>query len=352
MMNKLVVSIAVAVSLVGSAALPQSQFKDANVARRSAASGLGSTVNQLTRGTKDPAWIAYTVPSDADYEVCCGNGGDWSEWSGNCGTCRLSDDSNSFTNRHERGPGQTTPIIVAFESRAGAIDRIKIFSTGCSIASGGQSITWLDVVGPADSVAYLKSLVATDNAGRLSKRAISAIALHADASALTALQDLTTARYTDEIRGDAVFWLAETHGHEGFLVAKQMVHSDASIRLKDKAIFALRQSEDPAAVDELIDVARHDESSQVRRKALFWLSQRAGAKAAAALRDAVENDPEESVKTQAVFAISQLPNDQSIPLLVQLARTHHSLAVRKKAVFWLGQKDDPRALEAIADMLK
>ncbi|PYQ50224.1 MAG: hypothetical protein DMF59_11380, partial [Acidobacteria bacterium] len=31
---------------------------------------------------------------------------------------------------------------------------------------------------------------------------------------------------------------------------------------------------------------------------------------------------------------------------------HRSREVRKKAAFWLGQKNDPRALEAIADILK
>jgi HEAT repeat protein len=66
----------------------------------------------------------------------------------------------------------------------------------------------------------------------------------------------------------------------------------------------------------------------------------------------VNNDPEEAVKAQAVFAISQLPDDQSIPILIDLAKTHRSLAVRKKAIFWLGQKNDRRALDAIADMLK
>jgi len=58
------------------------------------------------------------------------------------------------------------------------------------------------------------------------------------------------------------------------------------------------------------------------------------------------------VRAQAVFAISQLPDDRSVPLLIDPAKTNRSLAVRKKALFWLGQKSDPRALEAIANMLK
>jgi len=70
------------------------------------------------------------------------------------------------------------------------------------------------------------------------------------------------------------------------------------------------------------------------------------------LRLELDNDPEEHIREKAVFAISQLPNDRSVPLLIELMKTHRSKGVRRKAAFWLGQKDDPRALEALADILR
>jgi len=40
------------------------------------------------------------------------------------------------------------------------------------------------------------------------------------------------------------------------------------------------------------------------------------------------------------------------PLLIELMKTHRSPGVRRKAAFWLGQKKDPRALDALADILR
>ena len=39
-------------------------------------------------------------------------------------------------------------------------------------------------------------------------------------------------------------------------------------------------------------------------------------------------------------------------MLIDLIKTNKSRTVRKKAAFWLGQKHDPRALQALEDILK
>ena len=52
------------------------------------------------------------------------------------------------------------------------------------------------------------------------------------------------------------------------------------------------------------------------------------------------------------FAISQLPEDEGIPILIDLMKNHRDPNVRKKAAFWLGQKHDPRALNALEEILR
>ena len=38
--------------------------------------------------------------------------------------------------------------------------------------------------------------------------------------------------------------------------------------------------------------------------------------------------------------------------LIKIAKTHPNIEVRKKAIFWLGQSDDPRALDAIIEIVR
>jgi HEAT repeat protein len=152
-----------------------------------------------------------------------------------------------------------------------------------------------------------------------------------------------------DANGETVAWIDSVSNAESIAYLRHVIESGPD-HARNGALFAL--SMESGSDDALIDIARNNPSSHLRGQALFWLSQEAGAKAAAALRDAVDNDPEESVRAKAVFGISQLPNDESIPLLVDLMKHNRSREVRKKAAFWLGQKNDPRALQAIEDVLR
>jgi hypothetical protein len=107
----------------------------------------------------------------------------------------------------------------------------------------------------------------------------------------------------------------------------------------------------PAAIEALIRMVRGDTIAELRGQALFWLAQRAGQQAESTITEAIRNDPETDVKKRAVFALSQLPKDRGIPLLIDVARTNQNPAVRKQAMFWLGQSKDPRALSFFEEIL-
>jgi HEAT repeat protein len=174
------------------------------------------------------------------------------------------------------------------------------------------------------------------------------------ANALSMLERLLRATSeSDETRGHAAFWLGQTRGRRGYEDVLSIARSQsASPHLREKAVFALSQSKEPGAVDELINLAKHDPTAHVRGQALFWLAQQAGKKAAGAVREALDDDPDAGVREKAVFAVSQLPDDQGIPMLIELMKAHRDRNVRKKAAFWLGQKHDPRALAAIEEVLR
>jgi HEAT repeat protein len=222
------------------------------------------------------------------------------------------------------------------------VDKIRFIETGCRVDAGGLPFTWLTDASEDDSVAWLSSLVSADNQ-RHSDEALAAIAAHGTAKATIALEGFSSSANPLWLREKAAFWLGAGRGHDGYLALKKLA-SDPDPEFRKKLSFGLFVSHDPAAVDDLIHMAKSDQDIGVREQAIFWVGQKAGAKAVAMLKDTVQNDPEVEVKKKAVFALSQLPKDEAVPELLHVAQTNPNPAVRKDAIFWLGQTHDPRAL--------
>src|SRR3954454_2187378 len=312
-----------------------------------AASGdLGAQI----RGSRTK-YIGYAIPEiDGGHVMCCfQHFGDFRSG----GTCSLDGDGNNFSNS-DKDKDDVHPaagvFIVLYRVEGGEIVRVHSYSRECVLEANGAAITWIEGVDPRKSVALLASIIGR---GRHSD-AMSSLAMHADPSATTELERiLNSSNASDESRGQAAFWLGQTRGRRGYEDVLVIARSQSlSQHLREKAVFALSQSKEPGAVDELINLAKHDPTAHVRSQALFWLSQKAGKKAASAVRQSVDDDPDESVREKAVFAVSQLPDDQGVPMLIELMKTNRDGNVRKKAAFWLGQKHDSRALAAIEEVLR
>jgi HEAT repeat protein len=321
----------------------------------------------------DTGWIGYSVPViDGERVMCCFNSGttfiNGTMTSNNqmcCGMCSLepSLDGTTMTTRPQAGAA-TQPIklegadamVILFRVVSRQVERVRVFSEDCQLDGGGREITWLTGVKPAESIGLLESLVtaqpAAERKDRIVDGAISAIALHEDASATAALERLLAATQPPHVRAKVPFWLGNTRGRRGLEILQRVIKDDSSLDVKKKAVFGISQSREPQAVDVLIDNARSNGEASVRSEAIFWLAQKAGSKAAAAITERIEQDPDTEVKKKAVFALSQLPKDEGVPLLLGIARTHTNPAVRKQAIFWLGQSKDPRALDFFAEILK
>ena len=320
-------------------------------------------------------WIGYGVPAvDGDRMMCCFDSGGtfvngtvrMADGQACCGMCRIepSADGTTMTSRPQpaQQPGGVVKLegadtmLVLFRVVNRQVERIRVFSEDCRLDAGGREITWLTGVRPADSVALLESLIATqpgtDRRDRVVDGAITAIALHGDAAADASLERLVAPSQPQSIRAKVPFWLGNSRGRRGFEVLRRIVRDDPSIEVKKKAVFGLSQSREAAAVDVLIENARNNPETSVRGESIFWLAQKAGNKAASAITERIEQDPDTEVKKKAVFALSQLPKDEGVPLLIRVARTNANPAVRKQAMFWLGQSRDPRALEFFAEILK
>jgi HEAT repeat protein len=320
-----------ALAIVLAAALPLAaqNLTDAHVTPVRAAADLGAQIRAAN------GWIGYSVPAAPNFR---GN---------DCGYCSLADDRGNWTN-DSRPQQPPTDAMILYRVVSGSIERIRDYASHCSVDGAGMSVTWIENVDPKASIRFLASQIDDTH-----HQALAALSAHADESATDVLESIARSDRPTSLRGNALFWLGLARGHRGYEIVRSLTtNTNEPAALREKGIFAMSQSHQPEAVDDILQIAKHDESSKVRGQALFWLSQVAGKKAAAGLREAVDDDPDTSVKEKAIFGIAQLPNDESIPLLADLMRNHHNPTVRKKAAFWLGQKNDPRAVAAIEDFLR
>jgi len=326
-------------------------IENAKLEMRTADPSLDKTVHEIAATAVNAEWLGYQVDRVAGEQgVCCNN--NWND--GNCGTCRLEKE-NGETGRTTHTNGNVKlegarQLVVLYRLEAKQIVKIRVASKDCTLDAGGLPFVWLMGVKAPESVALLATYVHSsefeDHGDRgIGNGALTAIALHADASADQALESFVKPEEREGLRRQAAFWMGAARGKAGLTALQHIAKTDPSSDVRAHVAFALSVSHESGALDEMIRMAHDDASSHVRGQALFWLAQKAGKKAVGTITGAIENDPDTDVKKKAVFALSQLPKDEGVPKLIEVAQTNHNAEVRKQAMFWLGQSNDPRALQ-------
>jgi hypothetical protein len=330
--------------------------ENAKVEQHAVTGSFAQTVDAWAKSVSRAQWLGYAVPAvSGDRQVCCG------DWNGNgsCGPCRLEggDHGSNINLRGDKvkleGPQN---LVVLLRAENGRIGRLRTVSEDCTIDAGGLQVTWLSDVKPSDSVKYLEKFVTAQEFeehghDRLSRGALTAIAMTGDPSADQAIASFTAPDKPEGMRRETAFWAGEARGAAGVALLKRMAKNDPSSEVRAQVTFALSVSRENDAVDEMIRMAHEDTSTHVRGQALFWLAQKAGKKAASTITGAIDNDPDTEVKKKAVFALSQMPKDEGVPKLIEVAQNNRNPEVRKQAMFWLGQSNDPRALDFFEKLL-
>ena len=353
---------AAALALACAASGEPARFADARIEKRSAAGVLEKTFAGLVAAQAGPAWVGWSVATAGVHHMCCYGSTRELDASPCSGRCDLENEGRNVTLSGSLGDdcadrSGSSEMLVLLRIDARAPDRLRTFSTDCTIDAGGLPVYWLTDVRASDSVAFLATFVGNPSLqGRKhwknGEPALAAIALHDDPAADEALERYAGPSNPEPLRKQAVFWLGNARGRRGYESLRALSAKDESEDLRRHITFALSQSPVPESTATLVAMARKDRSPGVRGQALFWLAQKAGKKAAGTIREAIRDDPETDVKRKAVFALTQMPREEGIPLLIEVARTNRNPEVRKQAFFWLGQSKDPRALDFIEEVLK
>lgn len=327
-----------ALLLAGPALVAQTPpVSNAQLENVSPAGGLEAALRQVSRGG-EPVWVGWSVPMIAGQRRACCFSRDFKPAS-----CLLEGKNQGWGSSDRDAPRQDQKLVVLLRYQDGKPGRIHGFSEDCPLDAGGRRFVWLGAVQPEESVSFLARLANED--------AISTLALHRNANADTALEELASAPHPLKKREDAIFWLGQTRGERGARFLERVLREDRNDEVREKAVFSLSQSQAPWAAETIARTGREDRSPEIRGEALFWLAQMDAPQAPEVILEAIEKDPSPGVREKGVFCLSQLPDGKGVRHLVRLGREARDPEVRKEAFFWLAQSDDPEALKYLDKVL-
>jgi len=224
---------------------------------RAATQPVGREISAIVSSASAAVWVGYSVPVNRRD----GDGGCWSD--------------GDVTGRTRVGPlkleGADT-LFVLYRIADRNVQRIRIASPECPLDLGGLTLQWLTGVRPGDSIDWLSTLATGDSSRRLANNATMAIALHGDQQATDRLIALARTAKSSDVRGTALFWIAQRAGDKAVGTITQALE-DPETEVRKKAVFALSQLPKDEGVPKLIEVARTHRDAAVRKQAMFWLGQ-------------------------------------------------------------------------------
>ena len=151
-------------------------------------------------------------------------------------------------------------MLVLFRVSEQKVQRIRMLAPDCLLDAGGLPFYWFNSVKPAESVAFVESLV-KDHVSN----AVYTIAMTRDPAADAALNRLMDPSQPENIRRSVVSWLEVP-------ALERLIKNDLSEPVRERAISVLAARKDPGAIQTVIRAAKEDKSPKVRRQAVLALA--------------------------------------------------------------------------------
>jgi HEAT repeat protein len=213
-----------------------------------------------------------------------------------------------------------------------------------------QAVFWLSQVHDSRAVGMLDSLlVHSDDEGLREKALFSLSELHAS----DLLRDFA-GRTTEpaELREKALFWIGQSHDPADRDWLRTQFTREKDDDLKEKILFDVAQHHDGDTGTWLLGVANDaSQSDEIRNKALFWGAQGhlMSLQQLIALYDKVHDNQE--LAEGLIFDFSQTRDPAAVDELMSIAKNDKDSERRKRAIFWLGQSHDPRVVQFLAELI-
>lgn len=232
---------------------------------------------------------------------------------------------------------------------------LEVARTDPSAEVRKEAVFWMSQTRAEIAVPLLDSILFTSTDEEVRKNSIFSLSQHAgrnDRARLSLQRAAEDEKMSDEIRGEAIFWLGNAHVVD-FAYFRALFAKTKRLELREKIIFAVQQSRGPQAAAWLQELAR-DKSVDVetRKNAIFWLGQRPGTDLdlLSSLYDQAKGEDE--IQDHILFVFSQRRESTAVDKLMAIAKTDPNIERRKQALFWLGQKkNDPRVNAFLRELI-
>lgn len=152
--------------------------------------------------------------------------------------------------------------------------------------------------------------------------------------------------------GKRLTWLSGVSEEESLALLGALVEGKDDVRSQGDEAFAVIAFHAAPRADALLAEFARSGAPKRRSEALFWIAQRGAPGAAETILAAIDRETSSEVREQGVFALSQLPDEAGTRSLLGLLQGNRSADLRRQALFWLAQSDDPRAFDALAEILE
>jgi HEAT repeat protein len=215
-----------------------------------------------------------------------------------------------------------------------------------------QAVFWLSQVGTDKAVVALDSILRQSSDRALQEKAVFALSQHGSERALQAIRTYAERQdVPSDLREKAIFWIGQSGGKENEAFLRGLYGRLKEPELKNKVLFSVSQAGGAENTRWLLAVARDaTQPVELRKQALFWAGQADAPIADLASLYGSIRDRE--LREQVIFVYSQRDEPAAVDQLLDIARRDPDPALRKKALFWLGQSQDPRAAKALQDIIE
>lgn len=312
-----------------------------------------TSITNPAKAVKDAEgqWLAFSLPAlEGTRSPCCWKGR-WNSSASVVGEvgCSLQSKSQSFGTRSDSR--LTDNVIVYSRIRDGQANGLRLVGEHCPVNGNGAQVTWIGEVDDNAGLDWLENVARSDSRDSEAGTALYAFALHRSAEAGKRLY-LMAKETDEEFSHEAVFWLGEARGEQGFKLLKRLLDELPMGERRREINFALSQNNTPEAAELLFEISKSDPDPEQRGEAMFWLAEEYPQRAQTWLLEVVKTEQDEDVLEQAVFAISQLPGDIGGKMLLEIARDSQTPRnVRRQAIFWMAQSDDDKTVAALTELL-
>src|SRR5262245_30698504 len=149
--ERILIAAAAFLAACASLSAQAAQLANARFERRSAAAGLERSFRDAVSGQAGIAWIVWSEAIVGEHHMCCYNSTEDISTSPCSGRCFLENDNRNvsyiqsdWSDCRDRTGSSTMLIFVRIEDRQP--ERIRTFTSDCTIDAGGVPVVWLDGV--------------------------------------------------------------------------------------------------------------------------------------------------------------------------------------------------------------